>query len=475
MSIEIKPINNITVAENGKNTSVNLSAKFDDPLTTGIVARFTLYDSSLEGGVTNVVLFDQAGRGAPLTVQNFLNYVEDGDYVNSIIHRSVPGFIIQGGGFTVAGLEGVLPQDPAAAVGVIPTDDPVKNEFSPERSNLQGTIAMAKLEDEPDSATSQWFFNLADNSSNLDNQNGGFTVFGQVLSEADLAPIDAIANLPFYNAVNFFSQPAFDNLPLIVEDPANPIVTGDANLVRYSEISVSQQPELEFEIVNNSNPQLVNATIENNQLLLDYAPNQSGTAEILVRATNLLGEVVEDTFSVKVQNGQKIVGTAKNDILEGADGDERLVGKSGNDTLKGGLGNDELTGNGGKDVLMGGAGDDLLTGGGARDKLSGNAGSDTFQFLSRFGGIELITDFKPGDDVIEIKTSGFGGDLGPGNLSAAQFALGSSANDSSQRFIYNPNNGQLFFDADGNGSANRVQIALLRNKADLSHQDFLLI
>jgi peptidyl-prolyl cis-trans isomerase A (cyclophilin A) len=49
-------------------------------------------------------------------------------------------------------------------------------------SNLRGTIAMAKLGGDPDSATSEFFFNLADNSENLDNQNGGFTVFAQVIS-----------------------------------------------------------------------------------------------------------------------------------------------------------------------------------------------------------------------------------------------------------------------------------------------------
>ena len=184
-------LNDINTFKNAGDTVVELQNHFDDPFTTGLVARFELDPNTfnnlnnevdefnLVSGTTNVLLFDQEGQGAPLTVQNFLNYVNDGDYVNTIIHRSVPGFIVQGGGFTAEGLAELLNTNtnPANAIGVIPSDPPVVNEFSSERSNLRGTIAMAKLGGDPDSATNQWFFNLADNSTNLDNQNGGFTVF----------------------------------------------------------------------------------------------------------------------------------------------------------------------------------------------------------------------------------------------------------------------------------------------------------
>ena len=292
LPIVTQPIDDIVVIENAADTTIDLFQNFDDPFTTGLIARFELFDSSLGGGVTNVLLFDQDGAGAPSSVENFLNYVNDGDYVNSIIHRSVPGFIVQGGGFTVEEL----------AVENVPTDPPVVNEFSPERSNLRGTIAFAKLGNDPDSATSQWFFNLADNSANLDNQNGGFTVFGEVLSEADLAPIDAIASLPIFDGSGFFGQPALTDLPLILDDPNNPIVDDDGNFVRYSNITVSQVDELEFTVISNSNPDLVSVTIDRGQLLLDYSPNQSGTAEIVIQATDLLGDSVEDTFLVTVED-----------------------------------------------------------------------------------------------------------------------------------------------------------------------------
>jgi peptidyl-prolyl cis-trans isomerase A (cyclophilin A) len=285
-----QPLDNVVVAENATNTMIDLFQHFDDPLTTGRVARFELSDTSLGGGVTNVLLFDQTGAGAPATVENFLNYVNDGDYVNSIIHRSVADFVVQGGGFTVENLE----------VEAIPTDAPVVNEFSPDRSNLRGTIATAKLGNDPDSATSQWFFNLGDNSANLDNQNGGFTVFGEVLTEADLAPIDAVANLPVFDGSGFFGESALTDLPLNLEDPNNPEVNNDDNLVRYSNITVSQENELEFTVLSNSNPDLVSASFNEGQLVLDYGDNQSGTAEIVIRATDLLGDSIDDTFRVTV-------------------------------------------------------------------------------------------------------------------------------------------------------------------------------
>jgi cyclophilin family peptidyl-prolyl cis-trans isomerase/chitodextrinase len=119
---------------------------------------------------------------APITTQNFLQYVQDKFYDGTIIHRVVPSFVIQGGGF----LPGMIPQ-----TGI---RGPIQNEFSPTRSNVRGTVAMAKVGNDPNSATSQWFVNLVDNSSNLDSQNGGFTVFANVIAGMDV--VDAIAGVP---------------------------------------------------------------------------------------------------------------------------------------------------------------------------------------------------------------------------------------------------------------------------------------
>lgn len=149
-------------------------------------------------GDIQIELYDET---APQTVANFLNYVNSDAYTDSFIHRSMPGFVIQGGGFT---------WDTVNNTGYynIPTDAPVVNEFG--ASNVRGTIAMAKLGGNPDSATSQWFFNLADNSANLDTQNGGFTVFGQVIGDG-MQIVDQMAGLATENA----DSSVFSNLPLI--------------------------------------------------------------------------------------------------------------------------------------------------------------------------------------------------------------------------------------------------------------------
>ncbi|BAZ45605.1 hypothetical protein NIES4102_26310 [Chondrocystis sp. NIES-4102] len=286
-------LNDLNIAQNAANTTINLFQHFDDPLTTGKIARFELYDSSLGGGVSNVLLFDQPGAGAPETVNNFLNYVNDGDYVNSIIHRSIPGFVIQGGGFTFKNL----------MVDLVPTDPPIVNEFNSQRSNTRGTIAMAKVGNDPNSATSQWFFNLADNSANLDNQNGGFTVFGEVLSQGDLAPIDAIASLPVEDASSFLNQPALTDVPVNIES-SSAIDDSDNNLVRYRNISVSQTDELKFKVIHNSNPDLVQVSLNQAELSLDYADNRNGRAEIIIQATDLQGDSVVDSFDLTVGNVQ---------------------------------------------------------------------------------------------------------------------------------------------------------------------------
>ena len=147
------------------------------------------FDTSL--GSFEVELYDDE---APITVENFLAYVTGDLYENSFIHRSAPGFVIQGGGFTYD-----EPQVYTSDFPVIPTFPPIINEFSATRSNLRGTIAMAKTSD-PDSATCQFFFNLVDNSTSLDNpaNSGGFTVFGEVKGDG-MDVVDAIAAVEIYN------------------------------------------------------------------------------------------------------------------------------------------------------------------------------------------------------------------------------------------------------------------------------------
>lgn len=179
-------------------------------------------------GTFEVNLYDNA---TPLTVTNFLDYVNNGAYTNAIFHRSPPGFVVQGGGFTY-GL--------ALPLNTIAANPPVLNE--PEFSNVRGTIAMAKTS-QPDSATNQWFFNLTDNSANLDVQNAGFTVFGEVVGNG-MDVVDAISALPTFNFSDAtrFNSGAFGELPLrnyTATDFSNGVAVDGNNLVTISAIVIS--------------------------------------------------------------------------------------------------------------------------------------------------------------------------------------------------------------------------------------------
>jgi len=171
-------------------------------------------------GDIQVTLYDDT---APVTVANFLSYVNNGDYDNTFFHRSVVGFILQGGGFEV--ITNVITQ--------IPQMDPIANEFG--ASNIRGTLAMAKLSGDPDSATSQWFINLADNSTNLDNQNGGFTVFGQV---DNMSVVDNIITETSIVDVSTTVHPALSALP--IKDDNNTLEESD--LVTIQNITIIPEP-----------------------------------------------------------------------------------------------------------------------------------------------------------------------------------------------------------------------------------------
>lgn len=117
---------------------------------------------------------------APETVANFLSYVDEGFYDDTIFHRVIPGFMVQGGGFN-----DMMRQKP--------TRGTIRNEGSPTVKNLRGTIAMARTNN-PHSATSQFFINLADNPHlNASGRGAGYAVFGKVTS--GMGVIDSIAQV----------------------------------------------------------------------------------------------------------------------------------------------------------------------------------------------------------------------------------------------------------------------------------------
>jgi cyclophilin family peptidyl-prolyl cis-trans isomerase len=117
-------------------------------------------------------------QAAPVTVKNFLGYVESGFYDGTIFHRVIPGFMIQGGGFT-------------KDLDRKKTRNPIINEAKNGLSNKRGTIAMARTND-PNSATSQFFINHTDNTPlDYTGRNAGYAVFGKVTEGMEI--VDAIA------------------------------------------------------------------------------------------------------------------------------------------------------------------------------------------------------------------------------------------------------------------------------------------
>jgi cyclophilin family peptidyl-prolyl cis-trans isomerase len=125
-----------------------------------------------------VELFDDK---APITCENFRRYATDGHYADTVFHRVIPNFMIQGGGMD----ENLSPK---------PTREPIKNEADNGESNTRGTLAMARTA-VVDSATSQFFINLGDNDFlNHGSRDFGYAVFGRVADGMDV--VDAIAAVP---------------------------------------------------------------------------------------------------------------------------------------------------------------------------------------------------------------------------------------------------------------------------------------
>jgi cyclophilin family peptidyl-prolyl cis-trans isomerase len=263
--------------------SIDLAAAFADPDGNGVRLTTVL-------GNVDLVLF---GQEKPITVANFLNYVRQGRYfktdptngqlASSFIHRSIPGFITQGGGW----LGTVDPANPANAQPTqVAPFSAIQNE--PGFSNTRGTIAMAKVAGQPNSATSEWFINLADNGgppNNLDTQNGGYAVFGRVIN--GMTVVDAIAALPRVNA-----GAPFDALPVRNYTNPNPIKV--ANLVSLP--SVTEIPALNYSATSsNAN---VSVAVSGTNLLV--TGNQVGSALVTVTATDLGGAAVSQSFTVNV-------------------------------------------------------------------------------------------------------------------------------------------------------------------------------
>ena len=165
--------------------------------------------------------------------------------------------------------------------------------------------------------------------------------------------------------------------------------------------------------------------------------------------------------------------------FRGNGGNDKFLGSGSGDKIFGGADNDLLKGRQGEDLIKGGSGNDKLFGGEQDDHLFGGSGHDAFIFDVALGngilqaGVDHIADFNPGEDVIKLDKSVF---TGIGNvLGAGEFHVGSKAQDANDHIIYKASTGALFFDPDGVGGVGKTKFAILDNKPDLSHDDFIMI
>ncbi len=276
----------VTVHAGASPRFVDALAGFRDPDVSNAVRMTTVL-----GGIDIALYGDQK----PITVTNFLRYVNEGRYfvtdpttaqqASSFVHRSVPGFVIQGGGF-------IATVNPSAPANLQPTSvltyPPIQNE--PGISNLRGTIAMAKTSD-PNSATSQWFINLANNTSLNDPGNsGGFTVFGRVVNNT-MSVVDAIAAVPVRNFGGAFSE-------LPVMNYTSPNNVRPENTVRVTAIDIIAPMNFS---ASSDNPGVATATASGRNILVKGI--SAGNAVITVTATDFDGASVSQSFRANVIAG----------------------------------------------------------------------------------------------------------------------------------------------------------------------------
>jgi cyclophilin family peptidyl-prolyl cis-trans isomerase len=210
----------------------------------------TLAQFRMPVGEIDVELYDQ---DKPATVQNFIRYVQSGLYQDGFVHRWAAGFVIQGGGYYVTNR---LTSQPMLAA--VPTFDSITNEYGTGRtySNTYGTIAMARVGGQTNSATSQWFFNLTNNAF-LDSVDGGFTVFGRVVGGTNVLNrfnVTSAANGLYL--INVGSP--LDTLPVLspniatVPDLVKNLVYVDVTLLNVQVVRTARgHPQISWQSVSN--------------------------------------------------------------------------------------------------------------------------------------------------------------------------------------------------------------------------------
>ena len=326
----INPLFDLTVGPGKIGADIDLSRVFDPLITDNghtIVTLNTNFDADPEtDGIqpSEPIVIELLDDEAPLSVQNFLNYLNS-SYVGTFFHRGVPGFVLQGGGFAAA--------DPDTH---IPTPFDLHNEFDPARSNVEGTIAMAKTGLGPHTATSEWFINVADNRHSidpetgmdigLDVQNGGFTVFARVLSGLD--DVKAIIGLPKLTKNGSATETPVQNYdPDPDFNPATPSPEPTLEqLITITGFTVTPAPQGDppvgvtytFEVTDAATglpTDLVTGSVTGTNLHLDYKAHAAGVVTVTVQGDDGQGSTASDTFTINLQ--PNLVASFEDDPFDG--------------------------------------------------------------------------------------------------------------------------------------------------------------
>jgi cyclophilin family peptidyl-prolyl cis-trans isomerase len=268
---------NQTLKLNAPPLTLDLTSYFSIPSVTGPIVQFNTILGSY-----NAELYTSA---APINAANFLSYVNAGSYTNSFIDRSVPGFVVQGGSYDIV----------SGSIAAIPTSAPVVLEYN--LPNALGTLAAARTS-VLNSATSAWYINTVDNSTNLGPTNaGGYTVFGRILGTG-MTVVNAIASLPVYNV----NSGQFPNLPVYNYNSTSGSLT-TSNLVMVNSITqipMFPTPTAKTAVltwnISSSNPATALATLSGSTL--NISALSAGTSLITVTASDTNGNVAQGSFTV---------------------------------------------------------------------------------------------------------------------------------------------------------------------------------
>jgi Ca2+-binding RTX toxin-like protein len=216
---------------------------------------------------------------------------------------------------------------------------------------------------------------------------------------------------------------------------------------------------------------LTGKTVSNVRIASSNADGTTFTVSNLTTAFQIDGGPGEDTL---VASGFSFTALQRDAIFAGSS-IEVIKDSTG---LYGNSADNLITGTAGNDVMQAGAGNDILIGGLGNDTLIGGPGADRFVYQNPNEGVDTIADFTPGEDVIEIHASAFGGGLVAGqSLSGDRFVAGNApeATEAHGQFLYDNATGALYWDQDGTGTVNPVHLANLTGSPALTASDFNLV